>query len=259
MMELTEQDIKTLEGYWSNGLTAAEMSATRTRLEADADFKDAATQYQKMAILLEMQRTKAWLSTQREQKAEKSPHKTSNTPLTMKQSKIPVWAKAAAASATILLIGGYYYFDTEQTGPVDKFFMASFDPPPPVELNMSKLDEEKATALRYYDSGEYKKAIPLLEKVVKEDNKDSLKLYYLSLCYIAENKPQSAIPILKNMLYSTKAHEPEWFLALAYLKNKDYDLAKQTFEEMAQNTSDLYQKRAASGLAAIKEEEAKGK
>ncbi len=272
MMDLTEQDIQTLEGYWSNGLTAAEMSATRTRLEEEPDFREAAKQYQKTALLLEMHRTQAWLEVQKNERRQnqkdalpqspipnptKAQPPTQPTPLTMKPVKSPVWVRAAAASAALFAIAlaGYFY-SANRTGPVEKFVAASFEAPRPLS-SMSKLDEDKADAIRYYENKDFKNAIPLLEKIAKVDSDDSLKIFYLSICYIAENKPQAAIPILKNMLNSAKALEPEWFLALAYLRNKDYDTAKNIFEGMAQSTSASYQKRAAEGLAAIKAETSK--
>jgi tetratricopeptide (TPR) repeat protein len=258
-MELTEQDLVLLDGFWANGLTDAEMSAVRKRLETDAEFKAAAEAYQQTAMLLETYRMKVWMDAQIAIEQPITEQITQpNHPETVKIFPLPQWAKVAAS--VTLIAGAYYFYSTRQPSPVDLFLANSFDPPKPIELTMSpeKLaKEEEYKGLKLYSDKKFAEALPFLERTfLRSNNSDSLKLYYISLCHIAEGKPDTAIAILNIMRNSNKAYKTEWFLALAYLKKKEYEKAEELFEIMAKGGNKEEQENATKGLEAIKSEKA---
>jgi len=88
-------------------------------------------------------------------------------------------------------------------------------------------------ALAYYGKGEYEMALSLLRPVVASDPRSPVAMLTLWLVYFADDKNCLAIEEFKisielNRDYA-KAH---YYLALAYLKNKDSASAKAEFHEV---------------------------
>ncbi|MEL6557527.1 MAG: hypothetical protein AAFQ94_05040 [Bacteroidota bacterium] len=108
--------------------------------------------------------------------------------------------------------------------------------------------KEGEAAMRYYEAGEYSKAIPLLIKPDR-DTDDLLTPIYLANCYLQVDKPDSAVSVLENASKKLDADTSftgqfhRWYLGLAYLKSGKKKEAEDIFLSIAQ-TKGIYQEKS---------------
>ncbi|HOH83133.1 MAG TPA: tetratricopeptide repeat protein [Bacteroidales bacterium] len=80
------------------------------------------------------------------------------------------------------------------------------------EVSRSQIKTPANTALSYYYSGQYKKAIPEFNKKVARNSQDYESIYYLAMSYYYEGQKDAALPLLDTIL--KKNSNPYYDLAL---------------------------------------------
>ena len=114
-----------------------------------------------------------------------------------------------------------------------------------ITRNSDNIEENYLNAIKAYDNGNYKEAIPSLVQRVAAKPDDFPTQLLLGNSYLNVSPPQTqkAIELFKKIaegnsdLYSTTAN---WYLALAYLQNNQSEAAKAIFEDLSQNASNRY-------------------
>lgn len=150
-----------------------------------------------------------------------------NKHTTKKSTPKTLWLSAIAVAAILVVIFSIFNFNKRQTN--EQLYAAYFSPHAntlaPVERGFSDLNPlEKA--LFAYENKQFEEAIVLFNQVNEKEYPDAS--FYKATALMANAQFDEAIAILnrysqKNEKYSTYAH---WYLALAYLKTNQQDLAK---------------------------------
>ena len=111
-------------------------------------------------------------------------------------------------------------------------------------------DEYIRKTLRYFNKGNYKKALSRFETVIKSYPDDINALFYGGLCYYNLGNNENAIEYFQKTAihtYSNFDEEALWFLALSYRNLKLYDKAKGILKEISASKG-FYAKQAANLL-----------
>ncbi len=169
-----------------------------------------------------------------------------------KQSSLLRWSIAVGFSLLILL-GGFYFF---KQGPLSNqdLFAENFSPSanvlhPVVRGDNSKTEIENAFV--FYENNEFQEFINHISKTAYTNPDYD---FFIANAYLAKGNTSEAISILKkyltsmNINFKDKAH---WYLGLAYLNEKQPDLAKAQFE-LLKNKSDYNYTKAREILQKIK-------
>jgi cytochrome c-type biogenesis protein CcmH/NrfG len=133
---------------------------------------------------------------------------------------------------------------------VNKQVFANYYEPYPSNAStrgINNIDQNYLNAIEAYDNKNYSEAIKNLTQRLESHSQEISTQLLLANSYMntSPSETQKAIDILKSVienqayLYSITA---KWYLALAYLQNKQNNKAKIIFEELALNKSGKYPK-----------------
>jgi len=119
--------------------------------------------------------------------------------------------------------------------------LARVEPPPYSEIALRGAEDEGQeafrTAMQNYATKDYPKAIPGLRAALKANPQAPSFNFYLGACYLLTGRTDPAIVYLRKTLslgnpaYSESAH---FYLAKAYLKNKEVTAAEEELEKTVQ-------------------------
>lgn len=154
----------------------------------------------------------------------------------LKKPKWPVWK--VAASLFIACGLGYFIFQFAG-GQKSNLYEEYYLPYPNI---ISPISRSHATAISdgftYYEQEEYQLAADLLLKQIKAGQDNDTVKFYLAQTYMAMDKTTEAISYLQQISENSRFHEPaEWYLGLAYLRNKKPAEAKVQFSQIAASGS----------------------
>ena len=159
--------------------------------------------------------------------------------------RMPIFRIIAVAAGIIGILFFTVTFLYQQRMSVDNLFKENFKilthPDGVVRgdaENTDSLTEEKK-AVYYYERENYKEAIVQYEKIVQEQPKNEKAQLFLAVSYLANFQPENAIEILAANDFSNSNYKQDrdWYLALAYLNNKDLKNAKLLFQHLSQENS----------------------
>ncbi len=122
------------------------------------------------------------------------------------------------------------------------YFKPLTNPDATVRGENSTTDESQA--IQAYEKEDYFEAVKYYEKLVS-NNPDNVKNnLFLGISFLETNQPKKAIDVLNKITISEEFHfDIQWYLALAYLKNKDIPLAQTAFSNLTKEEN-YYQKEA---------------
>ncbi|HUH74387.1 MAG TPA: hypothetical protein VLZ75_08250 [Chitinophagales bacterium] len=151
-----------------------------------------------------------------------------------KQNKTFQWIAIAASFIGIVLISIfsiYYYSSTDSSN----LYAEYFQPYPNEVVPLVRGQVESSTELKAFNAYElenYELSANLFENI-----KEDYALLYAGISNLELNQNQKAITQLQTLsLQNGKYQEPaEWYLALAYLKNKENKKAKGILKLIVQN------------------------
>lgn len=243
-MELTDQELEELEGYYHQTLLPENMQKITENMQKDSAYAKDASSFLNTLSMLEAGKYR----TQAQYLMAESP---SN--LRVSWFKRP-WAAIAAAAAVLLIVVGVWWMRQDgetKSNQLADYAQSVFVPP----LSINRIMQISNDAAAAYDNGDYKTAIPLLKKAY-ETTQDELNRFYLSMCYIAESRPEEAIAILQEMHRNKtgKAKDPAWYLALAYMMQGKGDAALPYLEESAQSSDPVISQKSKQTIQFINEQ-----
>lgn len=121
------------------------------------------------------------------------------------------------------------------------------------ETSFSSLD----SAMHFYSRGDFESALIHLNQA-DADNQSALVEFYKANAYLASEKPQKALAVLKKVKDKLPDHynvQGKWYLALSHLKLENYHKAHQYFSEIAKQEDAFYQDKAHKILKEIPDSE----
>lgn len=164
-----------------------------------------------------------------------------------KNRKFPTkWLVAASflfLFALSFLLQNKYHYDPEV------LFNQNFQPyrnvifPINRGIENNPQQDKKLIAFRAYENGNYQKAVTYFSELY-ENTHEPYYLFYKANALLKLNKPKEAIPLLKEHLQTndTLKNKSNWYLALAYIKSKDTQDAKEQLRKIIASKSYNYQK-----------------
>ena len=167
------------------------------------------------------------------------------------RSPFAKWLIPLAAAATIALIAFCVEFYWHTTINEDTLFANYFEPSMNVSAPIVRSESDETilnNAFMAYNEADYKKAIPLFENGFKATQNSEL-LFYEANAYLASGNTNKAIEKFKEHLNYTDilTQRSHWYLALAYLKNKDLKEAKNQLNKLI-NSGETFKKDQVSSL-----------
>ena len=150
--------------------------------------------------------------------------------------KITRYSLAVAASLLLLVVGitGYNFYKLSPDKLYDKHYQ-------PYELSTSRNQARGTKIEQAYKGKNYEWVI----KLGKQSN-DPAELFLTSMAWLHKSEPANAIVTLRKILSHPTAgdelwkEEAEYYLALAYIKNKDYDFALELLNKIHENPAHLH-------------------
>lgn len=130
-----------------------------------------------------------------------------------------------------------------------QIFASNFEPYPNIVAPIVKSDNDvsdREKAFQAYEQGDYATASKLLNQLVVE-NQDTTALFYEAIILLREGASEAVIPKLQAVMNasSTTFQQPaQWYLALGHLKAYDIDNAKLLLEQIVEDETHLYKRKA---------------
>ncbi len=245
-MEFTDQELAQLEAYYMGSLSPEDRLGLEIRMKKEKDFGESAEEFLQTLGALENAKMKAF---QLHLRMQHQLQPKTNLVYWMKFMKVGRWA-AALLVLGVAIWGMKGEIWPEQQSAIVSFAETEFVPYPSVFQNMQ---DKKPDGMELYANKQYKEAkVKLLIELDGSSQKDSTKLFYLSMCYIADKEPQKAIPILEAMIDTQFAPiETEWYLALAYILSDNKVRAIPLLEKTARGST-MHKEKAIEALKIIK-------
>lgn len=222
-MELNAKDIALLEAYWKAELAAQERNALEERLNTDADFREAATELQRLQKGLRDIQRRQWKD-QLAQFEQKAP--------ALELTKPAWWKKwwVLLIGISLLSVLAIWLLSKERKPQLNEnqaIAQAAFEHFPYYGATLGTSPQE---AIRLYEEDhDYVKAEQAMQSLFKE-SKDSTYLLYAAIAAVGSNQAEKAIPVLeqlaKSARFETIRDDVEWYLALGYLGVGEFEKAK---------------------------------
>ncbi|MEE9349446.1 MAG: tetratricopeptide repeat protein [Flavobacteriaceae bacterium] len=160
------------------------------------------------------------------------------------QKVIPLkrsFTKWMAAASIIFVLGFSYMLMQNNTTSTNDLFATNFEPYRNVIAPIVRGEEqkdEKSKAFLAYEKGEYEVSVLLFSKLYKITN-EPYYLFYQANALLKLERADEAIPLLQEHLKTndTLTQKTNWYLALAYLKAKETDKAKETLRKVVSEKS----------------------
>lgn len=154
----------------------------------------------------------------------------------------------AAAACIIGIIGFASYkmiFVTKQLD--EQAIYASYFKPltnPDATVRGENGATDESQAIQAYEKEDYFEAVNAYQKLVA-NNPDNVKNnLFLGISFLGTNQPKKAIDVLNKITTSEEFHfDIQWYLALAYIKNKELQNAQTTLSNLTKEEN-YYQKEA---------------
>lgn len=237
------ENLDLIDRYFENSLSPKEQKLFNDLLQNNSDFKEEylfQKDLKKVIKISQHEELKSTLS-QIEEKAD------NNYGFTMIPKKWMI-AASLAIIATLGVWGIKSLFYPSNEAIFEEYFQADRNTVHPVVRGeIIKTIENRAFAA--YEAQDYYKAINLFNSV-KNPN-DAYILYYKGLCFLALDKKEEAITLLKQVGTSIDSEndsinfneKANWYLALAYLKKDNIEQAISQLTEIRDNPNSSFKKQ----------------
>lgn len=111
----------------------------------------------------------------------------------------------------------------------------------------------KEKALTYLQAGDYQKSILYWEKSLEGNVTDIQSKFYLGVAHLNDGNPGKAIEYLSAIAGENSNYEDDskWYLALAQIKIRDKDGARETLEDLQKTGNGFYMEQVGSILGEL--------
>lgn len=211
-----------IEKYIQKKATAEELEIIKQLMDRDSEFKSEVSFHLEIRKAIEKEERQKLK--QRLQDLEKS-----------KKSKqlFGTWQKIAA----VLVIGLGLLWFYNQPPDLEKIYNQNFEAYPnvvaPTVRDVSTSENDVQKAFSYYDNHNYKEAVKAFETLDTEDAH-----FYLAMSLMADYQTEKAVEVMKNndlQSSETYKNQTDWYLALAYLKMNDKNMAIDYLNKVIKN------------------------
>lgn len=172
-------------------------------------------------------------------------------------SKKLEWLRAAAIFIVLVAAGAYFVFQINNDSlTTDELFTAYYEKMPADFTTRSEemVNDDFIIAIKLYNENKYQQAIVEFNKILEKDPSNTAARLFLGICYTETKQFDSASGHFKNII---EKHDPifeehaSWYLALCYIKTNKPDSAKQLLNKLV-NTRSFYIKKATDLLSELR-------
>lgn len=254
-MTPSPEQVELIEAYLANELSSADMQTFEQDTAADPDLQAEVDTYRQLreglkalAIEQRLQRARQQVQVKSEKIDQLVDSQTAVEKLTLKNRQIGTsWTRWAAAASVVFGLSLYVY--QQQLPDLMYADVATADQlTKSLPTDLPPLDRQRVReAIEQYKAGQYDRVIEQLKLPAADQRTASYQQYYLGLSYLAKKQPSEAIALLRAALTtpSVQLHQKaSWFLALAYLKNKEKARAMPIIKRIQANSSHPYRQMA---------------
>ncbi len=240
-MERSQEIFEQIEAYIDGDLTGAELEMFQKALTSDPELQREVEKHAEIKSALQDKevidfRKKLVKINEALQEEQKSTPK-------IKPFYTVYW-KLAASIVILIGVSTFLYLNTSQQNDMFAMYYTPFPMEDITRGDENTVGDDLKSISRAYKNGNYKEAIPHLEKMMKEapDN-DKLKLY-LGNSYINTDNIDGAIQQFENIKKESKYYDDRlWFVALCYLKLEQTQQASQILKTLTSRNS-IYNQKA---------------
>jgi tetratricopeptide (TPR) repeat protein len=161
------------------------------------------------------------------------------------------WAYAVAAAVLIVAIGLalWWYFGpmrsrgvsvpgaTVDIADLGRFEPPAYLPPPAPRGSADEASEYFERGMKFFQEGDYHQAIPDLETAVRINPEAAKSRFFLGICFLLTEQNKRGIKELKKTIAlgdPAFAEEAHFYLAKAYLRQKDIGLARRELQAVVE-------------------------
>lgn len=262
-MRLSEEQYELIEAYLTNELSEKDKAAFESDMRADAELASEVDRQRELRLGLRA------LGIERALQRAEADYKASvasdspdiNSPVSIRP--LLNWRYwAVAASVAILLSIGYYSYQARTDREAELAYNEAFASESGDELlkgfrrgSRSKTaDKQLLDALTKYKAGKYDQVIEQLITMPVDKQTIYYKNYLLGLSYLANNQALESISPLKMAIQAPDAtirQKAEWFLALAYVKSNENELAQPILAKISNDDANPFHSLAQKVLQKI--------
>jgi FimV-like protein len=231
------ETLQLFDDYAGNRLSTEKLKEFEMRLEADQEFKKEFDEYIQIVNGIkefERERLKEIMKDRKIRFINREP-----------RNKIIYRAVAAAAIILILLVPAYivYRTTTFTTRLTAEFYIK--DPGLPVTMGASN-NQLLGKAMIEYKDGNFQKSLDILNKLLVQNPANDTLNYYAGICnYELNNNTKAAEQFLRISSNESVFYFPSKYdLGLVYIKNRDFEKAKNVLNEVASGNSGTMKDKA---------------
>ena len=155
------------------------------------------------------------------------------------------YAAAACIIGIIAWLGGRHFFSSTEIN-TDAIYAAYYKPltNPDATIRGENIASDETKAIQAYEKEDYFAAVNYYQKLVTEHPANVKDNLFYGISLLSTNQPEKAIDILDNIQTSVEFHfDIQWYLALAYIKNKQIQDAQICLKELTKEDN-YYQTQA---------------
>lgn len=146
----------------------------------------------------------------------------------------------AIAAVLVLAVGAYFIF-SEQTKDPQQLFAQNFSPYANTltvrgMADTSTIAKTETEAMQYYQNQQYPQAAATFNQLAQMNPKDQNTYdFYAGISLLANLQATDALQKLQTVAGNNNPYQEQaqWYMALAYLQNKDTNKAKELLQQMA--------------------------
>jgi tetratricopeptide (TPR) repeat protein len=158
--------------------------------------------------------------------------------------RMPIFRIIAVAATIVGILFFSVHYLYEQRMRTENIYAAHFKvlTHPDGTVRGEQLNEEadfSTKATQYYERENYKKAIEYYKKALEQHPNSEKNILFLGVSYLANFEPENAIDVFTSAATSENQYlnDRNWYLAMAYLKIKNVDLAKGILVQLSKSES----------------------
>lgn len=235
-------NIDLIEKYFSNSLNPKEQLRFNELLQSDEKFKKEFTFQKDLQKVISRNQHDELKKTLQDFEKDKPVVKLLN-----------ISKKWLVAASILIIVGlGFVFLKSSFYQSPEKIFAENYEPYRNIVLPIERGENSNTiehSAFVAYENGNYHKAINLFNSVPKTNT--TYILFYKSMCYMSLNKTNEAITLLKTITDSDNEANSEknfneianWYLALAYLKIGETEMARNQFSSIANDEENVFKKK----------------
>ncbi|GAB3704118.1 hypothetical protein GCM10027592_35100 [Spirosoma flavus] len=262
-MKLSEEQYEIIEAYLTDELSATDRASFEDDMQDNTELREEVDRQRSIRLGFRA------LGIERALEQAKAHYDATSSAPETSQSVEPVvrplttWRYWAVAASVLLLLGfGYYAFQQTSARQAELAYAETFAPDSGDQLmkDFPSGSISAATrsgfldALSSYKAGKYDDVISKLATLPADKQTTYYKNYFLGLSYLANNQPGGAIPLLISAQATPSfqlRQKAEWFLALAYVKNKEKEKALPTLKRISSEKDNPFHELAQRVLRKI--------